>query len=52
MSLSFVLPNKNEGAVKGMGINIGALYKTSGFMPEIENHDAHFRMSAGLVVRF
>ena len=52
VSLSFVLPNKNEGAVKGMGINIGALYKTSGFMPEIENHDAHFRMSAGLVVRF
>ena len=52
VSLSFVLPNKNEGAVKGMGINIGALYKTSGFMPEIESHDAHFRMSAGLVVRY
>ena len=52
VSLNFILPNKIEGAVKGMGINIGALYKTKGFMPEIESHDAHFRMSAGLVVRY
>jgi len=51
-SLNFILPNKNEGAVKGMGINIGVLYKTKGFMPEIESHDEHFRMSAGLVVRY
>ncbi|HPX26182.1 MAG TPA: hypothetical protein PLG87_05190, partial [Treponemataceae bacterium] len=52
VSLSFVLPSKNEEVIKGVGINIGALYKTKGFMPEIESHDAHFRLSAGLVVRY
>ncbi|MBP7480193.1 MAG: hypothetical protein KA785_07070 [Spirochaetaceae bacterium] len=52
VSLSFILPSRNEEVIKGVGINIGALYKTKGFMPEIESHDAHFRLSAGLVVRY
>lgn len=52
MELLFVFPSINNTVIKGLGLSIGALYKTAGFMPEIESHDAHFRMSTGLVVRY
>jgi hypothetical protein len=48
----FVLPNAESSDLKGVGFSLGALYKTYGFMPEIEQHDSHFRLSTGLVLRY
>ena len=48
----FVLPGATSAELKGIGLSLGALYKTYGFMPEIEQHDSHFRLSAGLVLRY
>jgi hypothetical protein len=51
LELQFLLPTASQSGLDGFGFSLGFLYKTAGFMPEIESHDSDFRISAGLVVR-
>ena len=52
LDLRWFFPNRNsESSLKAMGMSLGCLYKTAGFMPEIESHDEHFSINMGVVFR-
>ena len=38
--------------IQAVGLSVGCLYKTKGFMPGIEQHDDHLRISAGVALRY
>lgn len=45
-------PNKNaESSLNALGMSIGLLYKTEGFMPEIESHESNFNLTFGIVFK-
>ena len=45
-------PNRNlNSSLKSMGLSIGCLYKTAGFMPEIESHKQKFSINTGIVFK-
>lgn len=50
-TLKGFLPNETESNIKTLGLSIGCMYKTTGFMPEIENHDKSFSMNVGVILR-
>lgn len=49
---SRLFPSKKESFIKGVGIVTSVLIKSEGFLPEIEQHDKHFRFSMGIETRF
>ena len=44
-------PNQNKNKLGELGFFLGFLTKSKGFMPEIESHDFHWRISTGLSLR-
>ena len=44
-------PKQNKNALGDLGFFLGFLTKSKGFMPEIESHDFHWRISTGLSLR-
>lgn len=51
----FMLPSSFERKTrfaKNAGLTLGALYKTAGYMPGIEQHKSHFRVNLGLSLEY
>lgn len=57
LSAKFILPqrlfpSKQISFLKSAGVELGILWKSQGFMPEIEQHKSHFRFNIGLCLSF
>ncbi|MBN2729551.1 MAG: hypothetical protein JXR53_10040 [Bacteroidales bacterium] len=55
LELTGYLPSRNPDSfmnIQAIGLSLGCLYKTKGFMPGIEQHEDHLRISAGVAFRY
>ena len=50
--VTFYLPNITSDYFKSLGISAGGVFKTAGFMSEVESHKTFWRIRAGVVVRY
>ena len=51
LELMFIPHFENANVLGDLGYSLGFMYKTKGFLPEIESHDSMWRVKCGLVLR-
>lgn len=50
-STNIILPVYNSDILDGIGINLGFLWKSYGFLPEIEEHNSYFKLTCGISIQ-
>ena len=52
LSANIMLPLYKSEYVNGIGLTLGMLWKSYGFLPEIEEHDSFFKITCGISLQF
>lgn len=47
-----MLPLYNSDYIDSFGINLGVLWKSYGFLPEVEEHNSYFKLTCGISMQF